>query len=339
MRQFNSLHLFFNRYKLRMRGNGMSNTKRKSVSYAKWGYIFILPFFLVYAVCSLFPLLYTFYSSLFENHMDGLTQVGPNFVGFQNYITLFTPQNGHILFFDYFLNTVIMWLMGAIPQMVFSLLLAVIYTSARLKIKGQRFFKTVMYMPNIIMASAFAMLFFTLFSTVGPINQIITAGGGDAVNFFDQTWSARGIIAFINFLMWFGNTTILLMAGIMGIDQSLFEAASIDGANSVQVFFKITLPLLMPIMVYVFITSLIGGLQMYDVPQIISNGLGAPNRTTMTLIMYLNRYFGTSRDYGMAGAVSVIVFIVTGILSFIVYRTLNSNGNGKKSKKKEAKRT
>ena len=126
----------------------------------------------------------------------------------------------------------------------------------------------------------------------------------------------------MNFLMWFGNTTILLMAGIMGIDQSLFEAANIDGASSVQTFFRVTLPLLMPILVYTVITAMIGGLQMFDVPQVLTNGGGTPNRTSTTLVMYLNNYLKGSRNYGMSGAISVIIFIITGILSLIVYRSL-----------------
>lgn len=315
----------------------MSSKKHKSISYAKWGYAFIAPFFVVYFFCSLIPLLYTFYNSFFENYMDGLKQIGPNFVGIDNYISLFTPTGkGTIDILDYTANTMIMWVMGAIPQIIFALLLAVIFTSTRLNIKGQSFFKTVIYMPNLIMASAFSMLFFTLFSNVGPINQLITSMGGEVFFFFNNVWSARTIIAFINFLMWFGNTTILLMAGIMGIDQSLFEAASIDGATSIQVFFKITLPLLMPIIVYVLITALIGGLQMFDVPQIISAGLGTPNRTTMTLVMYLNRYIGQSKNYGMAGAVSVVLFVITGALSMLVFKT--TEGGDSKPKKKGGKK-
>lgn len=314
----------------------MSSKKHKSISYAKWGYAFIAPFFVVYFFCSLIPLLYTFYNSFFENYMDGLKQIGPNFVGIDNYISLFTPTGkGTIDILDYTANTMIMWVMGAIPQIIFALLLAVIFTSTRLNVKGQSFFKTVIYMPNLIMASAFSMLFFTLFSNVGPINQLITSMGGEVFFFFNNVWSARTIIAFINFLMWFGNTTILLMAGIMGIDQSLFEAASIDGATSTQVFFKITLPLLMPIIVYVLITALIGGLQMFDVPQIISAGLGTPNRTTMTLVMYLNRFIGQSKNYGMAGAVSVVLFVITGALSMLVFKT--TEGNDAKPKKREVR--
>lgn len=310
------------------------NNKHKLVSYAKWGYIFIAPFFIVYIIFQLIPLLSTFYYSFFENYRSGLTQVGPNFIGFGNYATLFTPDaNGQIDILAYFGNTLIMWVMGAVPQLLFSLILAVIFTSERLRIKGQRFFKTVMYMPNLIMAAAFAMLFFMLFSNIGPINQMIVAGGGTTFDFFANMWATRSIIAGINFLMWFGNTTILLMAGIMGIDQSLFEAASIDGATSWQVFWKITMPLLKPIMVYVAITSLIGGLQMFDVPQVIGTSMGSPNRSTMTMIMYLNNFLGTSKNFGMAGALSVIIFVITGILSVIVYRTMATD-TGKPKKRK-----
>lgn len=117
------------------------------------------------------------------------------------------------------------------------------------------------------------------------------------------------------------------MAGIMGIDQSLFEAANIDGANSLQVFFKVTLPLLMPILIYTVITAMIGGLQMFDVPQVLTNGMGTPNRSSTTLVMFLNNYLKTSKNYGMAGAISVIIFLITGALSLVVYRSLTKKEN------------
>ena len=299
--------------------------KRKGISYAKWGYIFIAPFFIAYAIFTLYPQLLTIYNSFFENYRSGLNQVGPNFVGLDNYISLFTPdKTGSIDILKYAGNTVLLWLGGAIPQIIIALLLAIFFTSYRLKIRGQRFFKTVIYMPNLIMASAFSMLFYTLFSPVGPVNQLLQQSGiaSASIDFFSYTISVRGMICLMNFLLWFGNTTILLMAGIMGIDQSLFEAAKMDGANSLQVFFKVTLPLLMPILVYTVLTAMIGGLQMFDVPQVLTNGSGVPNRTSTTLVMYLNNYLKTSKNYGMAGAISVIIFIITGLLSLVVYRSL-----------------
>lgn len=299
--------------------------RRKGISYAKWGYLFIAPFFLTYGIFKLYPLFLTIYNSFFENYRSGLKQVGPNFVGFANYIKLFTPDaNGTIDILKYAGNTVVLWLGGAIPQIVIALLLAIFFTSYRLRIKGQQFFKTVIYMPNLIMASAFSMLFYTLFSNVGPVNQLLAQMGViDApVDFFSIKITVRGLICLMNFLLWFGNTTILLMAGIMGIDQNMFEAANIDGASSTQTFFRVTLPLLTPILVYTIITALIGGLQMFDVPQVLTNGAGTPNRSSMTLIMFLNSYLKTSKNYGMAGAISVIIFIVTGLLSLLVYRSL-----------------
>ena len=298
----------------------------RGISYAKWGYLFILPFFTAYILFTLIPQLMTFYNSLFMNYRDGLTQVGPKFVGLDNYVKLFSPDNsGSVGMIRYFGNTLILWLMGAVPQIVVALLLAVFFTSYRLNIRGQQFFKTVIYMPNLIMASAFSMLFFTLFSPVGPVNQLVLAAGwaDKAIDFLNIKISVRVLISLMNFLMWFGNTTILLMAGIQGIDQSLFEAAEIDGANSIQVFFRVTLPLLSPILVYTIITAMIGGLQMFDVPQVLTNGKGTPDRASMTMAMYLNNYLKTSKNYGMAGAVSVVLFIVSAALSLFVYNTLS----------------
>ena len=297
----------------------MRKQKRKSnaVRYNKWGYIFLIPFVLVYVVFQLIPLIHTVWNSFFENYRDGLMQVGPSFIGFENFISLF--GNGDI--WDYLGNTMIMWILGFVPQLLVSLLLGAWFSNPRMRLKGATFFKTVIYLPNLIMASALAMLFFTLFSDGGPINSILMSIGWieEPYKFMSHTGSARGLIALMNFLMWFGNTTILLMAGMMGIDLTLFEAAEIDGASFSQIFRTITLPLLRPVLFYVMITSLIGGLQMFDVPQIFTNGTGDPARSTMTLIMYLNKHL-FSRNYGMGGALSVFLFVVTGILSLAIFK-------------------
>ena len=302
----------------------MKKSGGKAVRYNKWGYIFLVPFIVVYVIFQLIPLFSTIYNSFFENYMSGLTQVGPNFVGLQNYIKLF--EGGDI--WIYSKNTMILWIMCFVPQIFLSLLLGAWFSDVRLKLKGSRFFKTVIYLPNLIMASAFSMLFFTLFAESGPINSLLIQMGfiTEPYKFLSNVGSTRGLIAFMNCLMWFGNTTILLMAGMMGIDTSLFEAAEVDGATSTQVFFRITLPLLRPILVYVLITSLIGGLQLFDVPQILTNGTGNPVRSTMTLIMFLNNHL-YSKNYGMAGAVSVVLFIITGILSIVVFKL---TGNDKR---------
>lgn len=306
----------------------MTKSKNNAViKYNRWGYIFLIPFVAAYVIFQLIPLFTTIYNSFFENYRDGLTQIGPNFVGLENYKVLL--ESGKLL--TYTKNTVIMWVMGFIPQIVFSLLLAAWFSDPALRLKGQRFFKTVIYLPNLIMASAFSMLFFTLFSTVGPINSILLNIGiiKEAYNFMIHVWSVRSLVAFMNFIMWFGNTTILLLAGMLGIDTSLYEAAEVDGANATQIFYRITLPLLKPILLYVMITSLIGGLQMFDVPQILTSGSGDPMGSSMTLIMYLNQHL-FSMNYGMGGALSVLLFIITGILSLVVFKTMGYEKKGAK---------
>ena len=314
--------------------NDLKPTRSRSISYAKWGYIFIAPFFIAYICCTLIPQLMTFYNSLFMNYRDGLMQVGPKFVGLDNYVKLFSPDNtGNIGILKYFGNTMALWVLGAVPQFAIALLLAVFFTSYRLNIKGQNFFKTVIYMPNLIMASAFSMLFFTLFSNVGPINQILTSTGlaDTVIDFFSMKITVRSMISLMNFLMWFGNTTILLMAAVMGIDPGLYEAAEIDGCTPGQMFRRITLPLIRPILVYVVITSMIGGLQMFDVPQILTNGKGSPDRCATTMIMYLNNHM-YSKNYGMAGAVSTVLFLVCAVLCIAVLKTLDRSKEGGEGK-------
>lgn len=311
------------------------NQKRKKINYSKWGYIFILPFFAAFFIFSFIPLVDTIRYSFYEYYRSGIKEIGPNFIGMDNYTSLLQSD-----MLKYAGNTLVLWVIGFIPQIVIALLLASWFVDARLKIHAQQFFKVVIYLPNLIMASAFAMLFFTLFSTNGPINSILMTMGltDNAIDFMGSVFGTRSLVGLMNFLMWFGNTTIMLMAAIMGISPDIFEASELDGCNSTQRFFYITLPLIRPILAYTLITSIIGGLQMFDVPQILTNGQGNPDRTSMTLIMFLNSHL-KSKNYGMAGALSVYLFIVSGILYFIVYRMTNDNDpDGSKTAEKKSKK-
>ena len=165
------------------------------VSYAKWGYIFIAPFFIAFLVFQLIPLGQTIFYSFFEYYRTGLTIIGPNPVGLANYKALFASD-----FLKYAGNTVILWIAGFIPQIVVSLLLAAWFTDIRLKIRGKQFFKVVIYMPNLIMASAFAMLFFALFSDAGPVNSILVNSGlvSERIRFLSTVGGARGLVALMN---------------------------------------------------------------------------------------------------------------------------------------------
>jgi multiple sugar transport system permease protein len=260
--------------------------------------------------------------------------VGPNFVFLDNYVQLFTEGK----FFSYMWNTMVIWVFGFTPQIIISLLLAMWFTSTRLNIKAQGIYKALIYMPNLVMASAFSLLFLRLFSNNGPITNMLFEAGllEETFSFVDQSWTTRGLISFMNFLMWFGNTTILLMAGIMGIDQSVIESAQVDGATSTQAFFKVVLPLLRPILLFVMVTSLVGGVQLFDIPQIFTSGTGGPETESMTVIMYISRLLGTSKQYGLAGAASTILFMMTAVVSLGFFFIFNRE-ELKRNKKKEVK--
>lgn len=313
--------------------------KKKSISYAKWGYIFLVPFFVVYIIFALVPLVQTFYYSFMDRYVDtgAISIFNPNgnivdngFCGLKNFKDVLVGENAQ--FTQALVNTVVIWLVGFIPQIVFSLLLAVWFTDIRLKLKAQGFFKTVIYLPNVIMASAISLLFYSLFTKGGSLDTLLNSGSD--ISLLDKVWGARGIVGFINFMMWYGNTTILLMAAIMGIDTSLYESAQIDGANPTQTFWRITIPLIKPILAYVLITSMIGGLQMFDVPQFIGSDMGSPAGKLKTIVMIIQT--GKDSAIGQVGAISVLIFIISAILGFLTLKVMNDEP-GKKKKKKPAK--
>lgn len=298
----------------------------KSISYAKYGYMFIAPFFIIYVIFQLWPLINTFRLSFYGN-----ASTLDEMVGLQNFqqILFGTGNKTAIAVHEDFIlsmkNTVILWFGNFIPQIFLSLLLAVWFTEAKLKIVGKGFFKVVMYMPNIITAASVASLFLMLFndSPYGVANSILMDAGylSEPFKFVTDATSARILVMFIQTWMWFGNTMIMLMSGIMGISPSLFEAASIDGANSRQVFTKITFPLLQPIMVYTLITSMIGGFQMFDIPYLFHKGVTLnPNIQTVAVFVYQKFHkVANSPSYGHSAAASVILFAITGALGAIVF--------------------
>ena len=315
----------------------------RSISYAKYGYFFILPFFLVYCFFQLYPLFNTFYLSFFGNGKKV-----DDFVGLQNFQALLfgtgmgrTSSAIHETFIQTLGNTFIVWIGNFIPQIVLSLALAVWFTDAKLKIKGKGFFKVVMYMPNILTSASIAALYLSLFaeSKYGPVNNLLMSIGiiDNPIKFVTGVWQSRGMVMFIQCWMWFGNTMIMLMSGIMGLNPSLFEAANIDGASSGQVFRKITLPLLSPMMLYTVVTSMIGGLQMFDIPYMYTKGTQR-NEYTKTAAVFIYEHFREKMpnpNYGFSAAASVILFFITIILGSVAFYM--NRDKDELAKKKERK--
>ena len=289
----------------------MKSARRgKVVSYNKWGYIFLIPFVVVYLVFSFIPLVSTVYNSFFENYRSGLTQIGPTFIGLENFKTIFTSGEVWI----YAKNTLIMWILGFIPQIILSLLLGAWFSDPSLRLKCQGFFKTVIYLPNLIMASAFAMLFFALFSDGGPINSLLIQIGilDTPFKFLSNIWSTRFLVAGMNCLMWFGNTTILLMAGMMGIDTSLFEAARVDGAGEWQCFRSITLPNLKSSLYTITVLSFLNSFKVFREAYLVAGDY--PHESIYMMQHLFNNWFRTFSFDKMAAAAVLESIVLLGLI-------------------------
>ena len=308
----------------------------KSFSYAKYGYLFSIPFVVVYAIFSLYPTLNTAILGFTDSKgMTGLTQWNflPKEKIFNNFVQLFKNP----MFMMSFKNTLILWVVNFIPQICLALLLTAWFTSRRNELRAQGLFKVVFYMPNIITAASIAILYNKLFAyPIGPVNSLLQSLHiiDEPINFINKVGPTRGIISFIQFWMWYGYTMIILISGVLGINPDLYEAAELDGASNSQMFWKITIPNLKTILLYTMITSMIGGLNMYDIPQLFNKG--NPANSTLTTNMYIyNQAFSGSYMYARAAAASMVMFLIIAIASVLVFLAFNDD---KGKAKREAKR-
>lgn len=311
--------------------------RQRMVSYAKYGYMFIAPFFIIYAFFMIYPLINTFLLSFKANGSDH----PDTWVGLQNYQYLLfggETRNQNAISAEFWRsvgNTLILWAGNFLVQIVLSLLLAVWFSDVRIKIKGTGFFKVVMYLPNIVTAASVAGMFLMLFGNTkyGAVNSLLMNLEVilKPITFLNDTWTSRVLVMLIQSWMWYGNTMLLLLSGIFGIDPSIYEAADIDGSSGANTFFRITMPILKPIFIYVFITSMIGGLQMFDIPYLLHEGNTVkPALQTVAVFVYDN--FHTVYNYGYSAAASMILFVVTAVLGLVIYR-FNSDSTAPKKRR------
>ena len=298
--------------------HNQTKPKIKGVSYAKYGYLFSLPFIIVFLVFMLYPTLFT--AIIGFTDFKGVATTSFKFLEqpFDNFISIFANKT----FRTSLVNTVIIWTMNFIPQIGLALLLTAWFTNRSRKIRGQGAFKVLFYLPNIITAATVAILYGVIFAyPIGPINDILQSLHltSKPFDFSTSPWAAKFVVAFIQFWQWYGYTTIILISGVLGINPELFEAAEIDGASPRQTFFQITLPCMRTILIFTLITSLIGGLNMFDIPKLyIWNG-GPANATMTTSVFIYAQAFSGSYLYNKAAAASMIMFVIIAILSAFTF--------------------
>jgi len=291
--------------------------RRKGVSYAKYGYFFSLPFMAAFLIFLLYPLLYT--AIIGFTDLKGLGKTDFKFLEnpFQNFITILNNQS----FRTSLQNTVKIWIINFIPQILLALLLTAWFTNRRLKIKGQGALKVLFYMPNIITAATIAVLFSVLFMyPTGPVNYMLQSLGliQTPFQFTVNKLASQLIVAFIQFWMWYGYTMLILISGVLGLNPEMYESSEIDGATGTQQFLFITLPNLRTIMLFTLVTSLIGGLNMFDIPRLFNNG--QPDFATLTTSLFIyNQAFAGSYMYNRAAAASMIMFVIIAALSSVIF--------------------
>ena len=304
-------------------GKGKKNNLKK---YNRAGYVFVLPFVIVFLIFNVYPVLRTLYLSFTNAKIAGVGEM--KWVWFDNYIRVVTDK----FFWRALWNTVRIWGVNIVLQLGLAFLLTIVFSDIKYKMKGLSVFRIIYYLPNLIAATSIAFLFKTLLDwRYGTANQII----GNIYKLFGATYNpidwlgraatAGNTIAVIQTWIWFGNSFIMLMAGVQGISTDYFEAAAIDGAGRWTVFGKITLPLLKPILLYVAITSLIGGLQMFDLPFLMAEKASASYNSVETAVMYLYKFgftTGTTQT-GYASAIAYVLFLIILIVSIVQLKVFN----------------
>lgn len=284
------------------------------VDYSRYGYIFILPFIIVFLVFNVYPILFSFEIS-FTDLKNWNTEY--SFVGLYNYAKVLSMPR----FWQAMGNTAILFFMFFIPQIALSMLLAYWFSTPSLKIKGQSFFKVSMYLPSIITGVSIGLLYNLFFEYPrGPINQLLQLIGVNStpIEFFQETTPARIITSYVQCWVGYGPMMIMFIGAILGINPELFEAGCIDGCTNRQMFFRITLPLIRPILLYNMVCCVIGGLQLFDIPKLLTSG--GPRNTTMTMSMLIyNQAFSGARSFNNAAAASYLLMLLIALISVGVF--------------------
>ena len=273
----------------------------------KWAYLFILPFFASFLTFSIYPIFYSLYISF---HSYDPLSLQMTWVGWANYERLVTSS----FFWDSVLNTVEIWLFSIIPQLTIAMVLSLILNERW--VKGKNALRSIFYFPNLITPITIGMLFTLLFGYPGgAINNLFTSLGifSEAIDFKNVSILAKlvGGIA----ICWqnFGYNIIFITAGLHSISTDVYEAAEVDGANAWHRITKITLPLLKPIMRYIMITSIIGGLQIFDIPKMLFKD-GVAN-ATRTMVLYMYEAAFEQWQFGYGAAAAYVIAMIIGVAS------------------------
>jgi cellobiose transport system permease protein len=282
-------------------------------------YLYISPFFLLFALLGAFPIIYTLNVSLYDWH---LLKGQGDFIGLKNYTDVLQDPN----FWNALFNTFSIFLLSAVPQLVFATILAALLDQA---IRASTFWRMSILLPYIVAPVAVAVIFTQVFSQFnGPLFGLSEALGLDPVRWgYDQFPSHIAISSMVNW-RWTGYNALILLAAMQSIPRDIYESAALDGAGRMRRFWSITIPMIRPTMIFVIITSTIGGLQIFTEPKLFDGqSNGGANRQFQTLVLYLYELGFPLRDFGRASATAWILFVIivaVGLINFYLSRLISS---------------
>lgn len=296
-----------NKVKIKNRKFSFNKKTREKID----GWVFVLPFVISALLFFIGPMIAAFVLSFKQySLLDGVSMFKAKNVGLENYINAFKDT----AFRTALINTIEYSVIVVPVQLVIALLLALVVDS---KIKGKTFFRIAFYVPTLTSTVAVSIMFLFLFNVDGIVNKFLAFFHVAPQNWFSEPKFALPAIMMMAVWSSVGNYMIIFLSGLQDIPVSLYEASSIDGANSVKKFFKITLPLIKPTFFFNLIVSIIGTLQVFDQAYIISGGTGGPLGKTMTVVLYLYNKGFKDFQMGYACAIAFILFAMIFTLTLI----------------------
>lgn len=306
----------------RTRKPGSDLTPRQKLSrfdFKAAPYFYVSPFFILFGLIGIFPIAYTMTVSLHDWH---LLKGQGDFVGFDNYASVLTDP----FFWNAFGNTISIFILSAVPQVLVATIIAAVLDQA---IKASTFWRMSVLLPYIVAPVAVAVIFTQIFSQYhGPLAGISDILGIDPIRWgFDPFASHVAIASMVNW-RWTGYNALILLAAMQAVPRDVYESAAIDGAGRLRRFWSITIPMIRPTLIFVIITSTIGGLQIFAEPKLFDTRTnGGSNRQFQTIVLYLYELAFPRRDFGRAAATAWILFVIiilAGLINFAISKAIRT---------------
>ncbi|MGW0760005.1 carbohydrate ABC transporter permease [Streptomyces sp. NPDC002814] len=286
-------------------------------------YAAISPFYLIFLGFGLFPVGFSLYLSF--HRWDGLGTM--EWAGLSQYQYLLSDSD----FWNSIGNTIIIWALATFPMIFLAMITAVMLNSA---VRFKSLYRVAYFLPNVTSVVAIAIVFGSIFATNnGMVNAVFNAVGLDQVAWLNTPWGIKITIAALMTWQWTGYNAIIFLAGLQTIPSELYEAARVDGAGPIQTFFRITLPLLRPTLLFVLVVSTVTGLQSFSEPQVLlqtssndSTFAGGPGHSGQTMVLYFFQQTFDNNDFGYGAAVAWGIFLVVVLFSIINWRLVQRRG-------------